>query len=80
MQGNIQRREEATTKEERKGTTKSGGKACISKRVSGAGKSPALIFKEAIMKIFKRVLAVTILVLAALIISYLIYTGGQLHA
>ncbi len=32
------------------------------------------------MKILKRVLAVAILVLAALIISYLIYTGGQLHA
>lgn len=32
------------------------------------------------MKIFKRVLAVAILVLAAFIISYLIFTGGQLHA
>ena len=32
------------------------------------------------MKILKRVLAVAILVLAALIISYLIYTGGQVHA
>ena len=32
------------------------------------------------MKILKRVLAVTILVLAALIISYLIYTGGRLNA
>ena len=32
------------------------------------------------MKILKRVLAVVVLVLAALIISYLIYTGGQLHA
>ena len=32
------------------------------------------------MKILKRVLAVVVLILAALIISYLIYTGGQLHA
>ena len=32
------------------------------------------------MKILKRVLAVVGLVLAALIISYLVYTGGQLHA
>ena len=32
------------------------------------------------MKILKRVLAVTVLVLAALIISYLIYTGGQVNA
>ena len=32
------------------------------------------------MKIFKRIAAVVILILAALIISYLIYTGGQLHA
>ena len=32
------------------------------------------------MKILKRVLAVVVLVLAALIISYLVYTGGQLHA
>ena len=39
-----------------------------------------IIFSEAIMKILKRVLVVVVLVLAALIISYLIYTGGQLHA
>ena len=32
------------------------------------------------MKILKRVLAVVVLILAALIISYLVYTGGQLHA
>lgn len=38
------------------------------------------IFSEANMKILKRVLAVAVLVPAALIISYLIYTGGQLNA
>ena len=32
------------------------------------------------MKIVKRVLAVAVLILAALLISYLVYTGGQLHA
>ena len=32
------------------------------------------------MKIFKRVLAVAVLVLVVLIISYLVYTGGQLNA
>ena len=32
------------------------------------------------MKILKRVLAVAVLVLAILIISYLVYTGGQLNA
>ncbi len=32
------------------------------------------------MKIIKRIAAVGILILAALIISYLIYTGGRLHA
>ena len=32
------------------------------------------------MKILKRVLAVVVLILVALIISYLVYTGGQLHA
>ena len=31
-------------------------------------------------KIIKRIAAVAILILAALVISYLIYTGGQLHA
>ena len=36
--------------------------------------------KEANMKIFKRVLAVAVLVLVVLIISYLVYTGGQLNA
>ena len=38
------------------------------------------IFSEANMKILKRVLAVAVLVLAILIISYLVYTGGQLNA
>ena len=46
----------------------------------GGGKVPDTYLKEANMKIFKRVLAVAVLVLAALIISYLVYTGGQLHA
>lgn len=32
------------------------------------------------MKTFKRIVAVAVLILAALVISYLIYTGGQLHA
>ena len=32
------------------------------------------------MKIFKRVLAVAVLVIVVLIISYLVYTGGQLNA
>ncbi len=32
------------------------------------------------MKIFKQIAAVVILILAALIISYLVYTGGQLNA
>ena len=55
-------------------------KSLFEQTVSGAGKSPTLTIKEANMKIFKRVLAVTILVLVVLIISYLVYTGGQLHA
>ncbi len=32
------------------------------------------------MKIIKRILAVAGIVLAVLLISYLIYTGGQVHA
>ena len=32
------------------------------------------------MKISKRVLAVAVLVIVVLIISYLVYTGGQLNA
>lgn len=32
------------------------------------------------MKRFKRILAVTILIVLALVISYLVYTGGQIHA
>ena len=32
------------------------------------------------MKIFKRVLAVAVLVIVVLIISYLVYTGGRLNA
>ncbi len=32
------------------------------------------------MKILKRILAVTGIIVAVLLISYLIYTGGQVHA
>ena len=32
------------------------------------------------MKIIKRIVAVTLLIAAVLLISYLIYTGGQAHA
>ena len=32
------------------------------------------------MKTFKRILAVTLLCVAALLISYLVYTGGQVNA
>lgn len=32
------------------------------------------------MKILKRVIAVAALILIALVISYLVYTGGQLNA
>lgn len=32
------------------------------------------------MKRLKRILAVLTLIVAALVISYLIYTGGQIHA
>ncbi len=31
------------------------------------------------MKIFKRIFAVTILIVAVLVISYLVYTGGQVN-
>lgn len=32
------------------------------------------------MKRLKRILAVTILIMLAVVISYLVYTGGQLNA
>lgn len=32
------------------------------------------------MKIFKRILVVTVLIVIAVVISYLVYTGGQLNA
>lgn len=32
------------------------------------------------MKIFKRILVITTLIVIALVISYLAYTGGQLNA
>ena len=32
------------------------------------------------MKILKRIIAVTAVIVAVLLISYLIYTGGQVHA
>lgn len=32
------------------------------------------------MKIFKRIFAVTILIVIALLISYLVYTGGNVNA
>ena len=32
------------------------------------------------MKILKRVIAVAVIVVAVLLISYLIYTGGQMNA
>ena len=32
------------------------------------------------MKIIKRIIAVTVVVVAVLFVSYLIYTGGQVHA
>lgn len=45
---------------------------------------PALTFifyQEVIMKkTLKRIAAVLLVILAALIISYMVYTGGQLHA
>lgn len=32
------------------------------------------------MKILKRVMAVTVIIIAVLFVSYLIYTGGQVNA
>jgi len=32
------------------------------------------------MKILKRILAVTLVIVAVMLVSYLIYTGGQVHA
>ncbi len=32
------------------------------------------------MKILKRILAVTVLIVIAFVISYLVYTGGQVNA
>ncbi len=32
------------------------------------------------MKILKRIIAVTVVLVVVLLISYLIYTGGQVHA
>ncbi len=32
------------------------------------------------MKILKRILAVTLVIVAVMLVSYLIYTGGQSHA
>lgn len=32
------------------------------------------------MKILKRIIAVTIVLVAVLLVSYLTYTGGQVHA
>ena len=39
-----------------------------------------IFYQEAIMKRLKRILAVVTLVVAALVISYLIYTGGNVGA
>ena len=39
-----------------------------------------LIFKEVLMKIIRRILAVTFVVVIALAISYLLYTGGNAGA
>ena len=38
------------------------------------------IFKEEFMKLLKRILAVTFVVVVAIVISYLLYTGGQTGA
>lgn len=32
------------------------------------------------MKILKRIIAVTVVIVAVLLVSYLIYTGGQVYA
>jgi hypothetical protein len=39
-----------------------------------------LFFKEVFMKTLKRILAVTAIIVVVLLISYLIYTGGQVNA
>lgn len=39
-----------------------------------------LIFKEVSMKILKRIFAVIFIVLFVLVISYLVFTGGQVNA
>lgn len=41
---------------------------------------PQIVYTEAIMKRLKRILAVLTLIVGALVISYLVYTGGQMHA
>lgn len=38
------------------------------------------IFKEEFMKLLKRILAVAFVVVVAIVISYLLYTGGQAGA
>ena len=38
------------------------------------------IFKEEFMKLLKRILAVTFVVVVAIVISYFLYTGGQTGA
>ena len=38
------------------------------------------IFKEVLMKLLRRILAVTFVVVVTLLISYLLYTGGQTGA
>lgn len=35
---------------------------------------------EDFMKIIKRIIAVTLIIVAVLLVSYLIYTGGQVNA
>lgn len=38
------------------------------------------IYSEEFMKIIKRIIAVTLLIVAVLLVSYLVYTGGQVNA
>lgn len=40
----------------------------------------AIFFKEEFMKLLRRILAVIVVVATALLISYLLYTGGQTGA
>ena len=54
-------------------------RAEMAERLYGVSVRKFLI-RETIMKRLKRILAVLTLIVAALVISYLVYTGGQVNA